>query len=77
MPVIERRARRTGTVVALEDNRDLQFDATDDFPWFTVCVDHGGICSHPTRRLAERFLSWPDEWCPTCQVDAHEARDAR
>ena len=50
------------------DNRDGSFDA-DDLPWFTVCVDHGGVCSHPTRKLAALHAPVPDEWCPGCQDD--------
>lgn len=66
--VAERRARTTGTVVQVVDNRDDSFDASEgELGWFTVCVDHGGVCSHPTRRYAEDWAAHPDEWCPTCQ----------
>jgi len=65
--VSERRARITGTLVQVIDNRDGSFDSGDDNGWFTCCVDHGGVCSHTTRRLAEEWAPHPDEWCPTCQ----------
>lgn len=64
--VSEHRSRATGTVVQVIDNRDGSFDA-GDLSWFTFCVDHGGVCSHPTRRLAARFAPVPGEWCPDCQ----------
>jgi hypothetical protein len=67
--VQERKARATGTVVQVVDNRDGSFD-TGDLPWFTVCADHGGVCSHPTRKLAEYWAPVPDQWCPDCQKAA-------
>jgi hypothetical protein len=64
----ERKARATGTVVQVIDNRDGEFDASaEENPWYNVCVDHGGVCSHMTRKLAMRFAPIPDEWCPGCQ----------
>lgn len=64
----ERRCRATGTIVQVIDNRDGEFDASaEENPWYTVCVDHSGVCSHMTRALAERFAPVPDEWCPVCQ----------
>jgi hypothetical protein len=66
--VSEHRARATGTTVQVVDNRDGSFDF-DDLPWFTVCVDHGGVCSHETRRDAASWASVPDQWCPICQGD--------
>lgn len=63
-PVIERRARSTGTVVALYRQT---FECDPDLPWETLCVDHGGIVCHETRRTAEGWLSHPEEWCPVCK----------
>jgi hypothetical protein len=60
--VIERRARATGTRVYLVHNPD----GDPDCPWETICADHGGVCSHVTRKLAEGWLSHPDEWCDGC-----------
>jgi len=68
-----RRSRQTGTVVELVDNRDGSFDSDDPNGWFTVCVDHGGVCSHETRKLAESWLPVPAEWCPGCQDSEEEA----
>ncbi len=57
--LIERRNRATGTIVQLV----YAESADPDQPWETICVDHGGVCSHETRTLAESWLSHPDEWC--------------
>jgi hypothetical protein len=65
--VSEHRSRATGTTVAVIDNRDGSFDSSDENGWFTVCQDHGGVCSHPTRKLAADWAPVPDQWCPTCQ----------
>jgi hypothetical protein len=51
-------------------------DANPDQPWETICCDHGGVCSHETRKVAEAFLSHPDEWCEDCMygegtLDSH------
>lgn len=58
----ERRCRATGTHVALV----YDYDADPTQPWETICDDHGGVCSHETRALAEGWLSHPDEWCEDC-----------
>lgn len=64
--LVERRARSTGTLVQLVWNAG----ADDVQPWETICVDHGGVCSHQTRKLAESFLSHPEEWCEVgCMPD--------
>jgi hypothetical protein len=60
-----RRSRQTGTLVEVIDDRDGSFGSGGS--WATVCVDHGGICSHDTRALALDFAPVPNEWCPTCQ----------
>lgn len=65
--VKETRNRQTGTTVQVVDNRDGSFDSDDPNTWFNVCVEHGGVVSHETRRLAEQFAPVPNEWCPTCQ----------
>lgn len=61
--LISRKARVTGTVVHLVDRGA---DDDEDNRWETICADHGGVCSHETRRLAEGWLSHPDEWCEDC-----------
>lgn len=74
--VSRRRSRITGTVVEIIDNRSGHFDTyAAENPWYTVCTDHSGVCSHMTRQLAERFGPVPDEWCPGCQGDAGEPED--
>lgn len=60
--ILERKNRRTGVTVQLVHAPDQD----PDQPWETICADHGGVCSHQTRRLAQDFLSVPDEWCEDC-----------
>lgn len=38
----------------------------DELPWSTVCEAHGAVVSHATRRVAEQWLSHPEEWCEEC-----------
>ena len=57
-----RKARSAGTVVYLESTKD-----SGDGPWMTVCETHGGCVHHETRKLAEQWLSHPEDSCPTCQ----------
>lgn len=61
--LIERVARATGTTVMLVDRGAGE---EGEHRWETICVDHGGVCSHETRRLAADWLSHPDEWCEDC-----------
>lgn len=54
------RARSTGTHVLLVDGRDRGEG------WETICEEHGGVCSHETRKVAESFMPVPAEWCEDC-----------
>jgi hypothetical protein len=66
--VSEHRSRETGTMVQVIDNRNGEFDSfVAENPWYTHCVDHGGICSHMTRALAVTFGPVPRQWCSGCQ----------
>jgi hypothetical protein len=60
--ILERRCRATGTLV------QLCYSPTADAenPWETICCEHGGVCCHLTRKLAEAWLAHPDEWCEDC-----------
>lgn len=62
-----RRARSTGTLVGLYRSFKAGLEIDPDYPWSTVCEDHGGIVCHRTRALAAQNLSHPEEWCPDCQ----------
>jgi hypothetical protein len=65
--VQDRRNRETGTTILLYDNRDGSFDESDENGWFTVCEEHGSMCSHPTLQLAREWASEPTGWCEECQ----------
>ena len=60
--VIERTARATKTKVQLVYSPS----ADPEQPWETVCVTHGGVCSHETRKVAESWMPLPNEWCEDC-----------
>lgn len=57
------RSRQTGTVVLLVDRGS---DDDGGGRWETVCDEHGGVCSHETRALAQSFVPVPAEWCEDC-----------
>lgn len=63
-----RRARSTGTLVGLYRSLEAGLESDPDYPWSTVCEDHGGIVCHATRALATQGLSHPEEWCHVCQM---------
>ena len=65
--VRERVARSTGTTIQVADNRDGSVDMDDPNGWFTICIEHGGVASHPSRHLAEEWAAEPEGWCPGCQ----------
>ena len=65
--VLYRKARSTGTHVGLYRSYESGFESDPEWPWSTVCDEHGGIVCHATRKAAETFLSHPEDWCPTCK----------
>jgi len=58
--------KETGTVSVLYEANEAGLDPAGG-RWATVCEDHGAICNHPTRRLADRHLPYPDGWCEDCR----------
>lgn len=65
------KARSTGATVLLIDNRDASFEVDDalgnEASWATLCETHGNYVLHQTRKLAESFMSVPEEFCADCQ----------
>lgn len=59
-----RRARSTGSVISVLDNRTNQWSL--DGRWITHCHDHGFVCDHETRALAKSWASEPEGWCEAC-----------
>jgi hypothetical protein len=57
-------ARSNGTKVDLVDLGPTRGEGEPR--WETICVEHGGVCSHDTRKLAESFMAAPEEWCEDC-----------
>jgi hypothetical protein len=64
--VISRVAQSVGTEVYLQ----FQGYRHPDGPWMTVCDFHGGCVHHKTRKLAEEWLSHPEDWCEECVAKA-------
>ena len=69
-----RRCRQMGTYVGLYHGAEAGIDPDPQNPYVTVCEEHHTIASHPTRRLAERHLSYPAEWCDACRSVLEERR---
>lgn len=61
--VIQRRARSTGTKVLLVAPG---IEADESEGWLTICEAHAHVISHETRRLAESWMSHPEDWCEEC-----------
>lgn len=76
--VVQRRSRRTGTLVGLYAAAQAGLDPAGG-PWATVCEDHGAIANHATLELARAHLP-AVEWCETCQeqlrAQQHQAEGA-
>lgn len=69
--VTTKKCRATGykVTVARADDLDL---CSEGGKWVTVCEEHGSICNHDTRKLADEHAAWP-AWCEECQpkLDAY------
>lgn len=63
--VVQRRSRRTGTLVGLYAAEQAGLDPAGG-SWATVCEDHGAIANHATLNLARTHLP-AVEWCEACQ----------
>lgn len=59
------KARSTGTRVALYDAELADLDPSGG-KWVTSCEDHGTVCNHETKRLAQASLPYPFNWCEKC-----------
>lgn len=66
---VELRKTRSGREVGLYRSLEAGIENDPDHPWATVCEAHSGVVCHPTREIAEAAMSYPEDWCPTCQGD--------
>jgi hypothetical protein len=64
-----RKSRKSGTTVALFDNRERQL-IDHDSKWFTVCLDHGALLPATSIGVADDWMPHADRWCPGCQAAA-------
>lgn len=59
------RSRLTGTLVVLFDtNKTDEYDS-DGGRWVTICDEHGTVCNHDTRKVAESHMPYVS-WCEEC-----------
>lgn len=69
-----RRARSTGRMVGVYHGPTAGMDDDEGrAPWSTVCEDHGYVCAHGTRRLAEAHAAHPEGWCEVCAGQMDES----
>jgi hypothetical protein len=65
--VQQRTCQASGTLISVFNNDQAELtDEDPEYPWVTVCEDHGSLCVHPTLALAKSHAAWP-EWCEECQ----------
>jgi len=62
-----RRAYSTGTIVGLYRSLDAGLESDPEYPWSTICEEHGGVSHQATLALATESLRHPEKWCPDCQ----------
>lgn len=65
---VKRAQSEAGTTVVLLDVRkggEWAAQESDGGRWVTVCDQHGSVCQHRTRALAEHHLTGA-EWCEEC-----------
>lgn len=63
--VFEHRNRETKTLIRWGRAEALDL-SPEDGRWVTICVEHGQVCFHETRQLAEQWAAHPLTWCERC-----------
>lgn len=61
-----KRNRQTGTHIVVGHATDVGLDDDPEYPWWTICEEHGRVCSHPTLALARVHGAYPNGWCGVC-----------
>lgn len=65
--VEQHKARETGRVVSIVRNDQAKLDDNDgEYPYSTICDEHGFIVAHHTLALARRHATNPLGWCEVC-----------
>lgn len=68
----ERRCRETKRIVLW--GRAEEFNLSpEDGKWVTICKEHGQVCFHATRQVAEAWAAHPLTWCERC--NGNDPRD--
>jgi hypothetical protein len=60
-------AKQNDRLIVVVHAHEAGIDSDPENPWATVCDDHGTICTHPTRTLAEQWAADPEGWCEPCR----------
>lgn len=66
-----RRARATGTEVGLYRSKDAGIESDPEYPWTTVCEEHGACVCHEKKAGALLAMACPDDWCDECRSSVH------
>lgn len=71
--VQRRKSRQTGKLVGIYHNEQAGMDSVDgEYPWSTVCEEHGQIIAHQTIELAKAHAATPLDWCEVCNGNIKE-----
>lgn len=63
----QHKSRQTGKVVSIYRNDQAGLDDCDgEYPYSTVCEEHGWIVAHQTLQLARLHAADPLGWCEKC-----------
>jgi len=61
-----RRIRATKLKVGLYYGPQAGIESELNYPWVTVCEQHGSLLCHATMERAKQSIPFPD-WCEACQ----------
>lgn len=64
--VEQKRCRATGLPIGIYRADQAELEDDPEFPWATVCEEHGTILRAQTLKLARAGATHP-EWCDDCQ----------
>lgn len=65
--VAQTRSRITGTLVGVYHGEQSGMECDPEYPWLTVCEDHGTLATHRTLKLAREHAPDPTMWCEECR----------
>lgn len=63
-----RYARSTGSLVGVYRADEAGMEDDPEWPWATVCEDHGNLVCHASRSRAIDHAPAPEGWCEECSA---------